>query len=195
MILRSDVSSKSLGVCVALISESFPVAIEKKEELAITFVDNVCSIEAPDPSSIGTEEFSVIKMRKFRSGAKSTKPFNIVINWKQLVNSSPAMASTVFGSLTDIWMFFLAGLTLIAQLRGYADVELSKYHAELVMIISKDEPAPLSKVKSSFIEQFSGNEEDEREELFVTCIRDLEKIKAIKVNNNQVEMIEKISYD
>ncbi|MCA9377231.1 hypothetical protein KC685_04920 [Candidatus Dojkabacteria bacterium] len=195
MNLRSDVSSKSLGVCVALINERFPIDVENKEELAMFFVDHACSIETSDPTSIGLEEFSVIKMRRTRSGAKSTKPFNIVINWKQLVNSAPAMVSTVLGSLTDIWMFFLAGLTLISQLRGFADIELTKHHAELVMIISENEPVSLSRVREIFTEKLTDSEAAESEEIFISCVCDLEKIKAIKVSDNQIKMVERIRYD
>lgn len=189
----SNVSTKVLSACIALMTDYLPKEVPNKEEIAIFVAQTACSVESDATDSTGTLEFSLIKMRRSHQDAVSCKPFNIIVNWRRLIEASPAMALTVIGSTTNIWMLLLAGLTLMCQIRGLTEIQLTRYHAVLLEIIAQNENASMERIYNLFIGQDDKIDTLHAANLFDACFDELKKIKAIKIIENKIQLVERIA--
>lgn len=90
-------------------------------------VDNFTSLVAPQNPPIVLE--MIVANRGGRSGGRSRKPGNILLNWRRLFGESPDLILTGAGVIATPWLIPLAALSIFNKLWANASIELTKEQA------------------------------------------------------------------
>lgn len=98
-------------------------------EADLDFVfENFCRVKEPEVKSrIGKMEYLVPGRRSWEM--ESIKPGNIILNWRQLLGSIPAVGLTIAGVGTSWILVVLAALDVWQKLYSSAKVKLEKEQA------------------------------------------------------------------
>ncbi|MDB2318028.1 hypothetical protein N9V88_00410 [bacterium] len=140
-----------------------------------------------------------------KKGGLSRKAGNIILNWKKLAGSAPAIlgsglgASTGFGTTTGCWTAVFAGLCILQQLDSLFKIELSKEMATCLFALwhrgDENREITIKTANEACRELFATYQWDKPTDFELKEIFDnLAAIKCLKQNGDRIKLIEQLRW-
>lgn len=165
-IVRADLAATTAdGLLSTQLFCSIPGA--KAEDAADKTLKRFINLEFDDEATSQISRYRVVKVSEAGEGV-STKIANIKVNWRELRSEIPSFALTGASSATDVYIFCLALIVLIGQLKGHTHLKLSDEQVRVVLSLVK--ASKISESSPKKIKRLTGLDEKAIEEALKVLI-------------------------
>lgn len=100
------------------------------EQASIEIIDHFCEITPPE---IVDEKYFLTNIKPGGiGGAKSSKPGNILLNWRKLLINGSESILTIAGVIAVPWLIPLAGLIIWDKICSLSNIKIDERHAAVI---------------------------------------------------------------